>query len=438
MAEYEFYYPGQYSEEDQAVLKAHQEALDRVNNRGEIDIEALSAGKLGPDTPGVSPRVVQVIDYVAEFDRLNYDPDNPLYSDDSYAQACGYEKKITVPMTANVGHYWAEMPYQLRDDLVISGLNHTVYFHKPVYVGDTLYSVADKQWFEDLTPETGSKYRTFGIHGEGRVFNQKGELVASGYSRTKESLARHADPAERNNRAMPNWLCPTWWDRPKHVYTDADWETIQNIWAGEVRRGMEPLYWEDVSVGDRPNPLAEGPVTPLDTVKYHGLDYIGGPSLKKKLGAPGMGRGLVRDESDGMYYGLHGVGHVEELRVEGHRPAFYNHMPVYHVIRMLQNWAGDTAWLRSISWRIMNEMPGYEEIPDFKDPMSYLAQVPGMEDKHINIHGLTGDLILVRAEVVKKYKADGKNRVDLVWWCETIDAEIYQEGYATFDLPSRQ
>lgn len=448
MSEYEVFYPGKYSDEDKALLAEHQKKLDKVNNRGEIDLEALCAGKLGPDTPGVSPRVQTVVDYESTFETLNYDPDNPLYTDSEYAKAAGYNDKITIPMTGNVGMYWAEMPAPLRDNIVVSGLNHTVNFHKPAYVGDTLYAVTDNQWFEEYTPEDGSEYRTFGIFGSGRVYNQRGELVCDGTSRTKESLRRHTDPAKRRDKPIPVWECPKWWDRPMHYYTDADWATIKGIWANENRRGMEPLYWEDVNVGDEPTPIAEGPMTALDQIKYHGLHEIGDVSLKKAMSDPMLGMMLNRDEKDGMYYYHSGVGHLEEGREPGRRAAFYNFMPVNHAIRMLNDWAGDKAWVKTISWRIMNELPGYEkDIPDFpassayvdkvKTP-TYIENVPYLKGQRINIHGLVGDLVLCKAYICDKYVAeDGKHCIDLIWWCETVDGLIYQEGFATLELPSK-
>ena len=439
--EYEIFYPGQYSEEDQKVIEAHQKKLDAVNNRGEIDVQALVNGTIDPETPGLGHGpfgVFKCEEYMCQFDADNYAPDNPLYHDDAYAQAAGFDKRICIPMSGDRGMFWAEMPAELRDNLVVSGLNHVRYFHKPVYPGDTLYSVTDHQEFVELTPEKGSEYRTFGISGSGRIFNQKGELIISGYSRTKESLRRHADPSKRNPTPMPNWECPAWWDlRPRHRYTAEDWARIKEIWANETRRGAEPLYWEDVNVGDSAPEYLEGPISQLDQIKYHGLDEIGSPSLKKVMAHPVMSKTLRIDEY-GEYYEMNGVGHLEDGRIPGHRPAFYNFMPVNHVINALQNWIGDKGWVKMISWRIMNNMPGYEDdIPDFPDPDSYIAKVPALAGKTIDTHGMAGDVILVKTYVTEKYKEDRKNCVKLVWWCETIDGIIYQEGESIVELPSK-
>jgi hypothetical protein len=56
------------------------------------------------------------------------------------------------------------------------------------------------------------------------------------------------------------WDAPAWISRPAHYYTDKDWEFIMGVWSKERRRGAEPLYWEDVEIGDEPAWTADGPI----------------------------------------------------------------------------------------------------------------------------------------------------------------------------------
>jgi hypothetical protein len=67
----------------------------------------------------------------------------------------------------------------------------------------------------------------------------------------------------------------------------------------------------------------------------------------------------------------------------------------------------------------------------------YLDRVPYMKGKYVNTHGLTGDIALVKSYVYDKHVRDGEFFVDLVWWIETIEGDIYAEGGATVRLPSR-
>jgi hypothetical protein len=51
---------------------------------------------------------------------------------------------------------------------------------------------------------------------------------------------------------------------------------------------------------------------------------------------------------------------------------------------------------------------------------------------------LTGDLALVRSYVYDKYFRDGEPLVDLGWWIETIEGDIWLAGGATVRLPSKR
>lgn len=446
MSIYEMFYPGVYSPEDQSVIDSYMARLAKIRELGDnIDVDALVNGKIDPE---VDSRVRadfmgQPIAYgghQSEIDIRNYDPDNPLYSDDAYAKKMGYDGKLCLP-ALEAGGAWREMPAELRDNLVVSCMNCKVEFISPVYPGETLYPINIDAASRDITLESGSEYRTFALEGASRVYNQLGELKQIVTGRVKESLRRHVDPALRNKTPMPNWECPEWWNlRPRHVYTAEDWDTIKAIWGKESRRGDAPLYWEDVEVGSAPLCLLEGPVSQLDQIKYHGHMEAGSPSLKKVMADPVMGSSLPVD-AFGEYYEPNGVGHLEDGRIPNHRPCFFNFMPVNFVIQALNNWIGDAAaaQVKSIEWRIMYDLPGYEDmIPVTDYGTKYVSAVPGMESRHVTSHGMTGDVIWVKSYVAKKYRKDGENIARLVWWLETIDGVIYQEGAAEVSLPERQ
>jgi len=442
MSDYEVFYPGKYDPEDQKTVDDYMARLAAISNSGAVDVKALLSGRINSDN---DPRIrgdflghVTVIEpHSAETERLNFDPHNPLYSDDDYAKSLGYAGKLYIPPVWDLSVNWREAPALLRDNLVVSGLNHRIEFYAPIYPGDTLYPITETAGAKDLTPEKGSEYRTFAVSGGGGVYNQHGELVQRRHSVTLESLRRHANPVSRNKTPAPNWECPEWWNlRPRHKYTKEDWETIRGVWARESRRGDAPLYWDDVNVGDTPLVFLEGPVSQLDQIKYHGHMEAGSPALKEVMGDPVMSQMLLVD-AFGEYYEPNGVGHLEDGRVPGHRPCFYNFMPVNFVVRAIFNWAGDRAKLKSIDWRIMCHMPGYEgAIPEYReDGREYLGRAPSMKGRSVTSHGMAGDVIWVKSYIIGKQKKDGENLVELIWWLETIDGVIYQEGSAVVALP---
>lgn len=443
MSVYETFYPRAFNQDDQKIIDEYMARLYAIRSGGPVDVQGMIDGRVNADN---DPRirgdflgdVTTIEHHQAENERLNYDPHNPLYSDDEYARKMGYAGKIYIPPTYDLSVNWREMPPALRDNLVISGLNHHIEFYAPIYPGDTLYPITEYADARELTPEGGSEYRTFAISGGGSVYNQRGELVQKRYSVTKESLRRHTDPKKRNHIPVPVWECPEWWNlRPRHVYTKEDWETIKDVWSKESRRSETPLYWDEVSIGDQPLKFLEGPVSQLEQIKYHGHMEVGSPALKEVMGDPMLSQTLLLD-AFGEYHEPNGVGHLEDGRIPGHRPCFYNFMPVNFVIRAIFNWAGDRARLKSVDWRIMCQMPGYEDsVPAYDDGRQYIGRVPLLKGKAVTSHGMAGDVIWVKSYVVDKRQTDGENLVELIWWLETIDGVIYQEGSAVVALPGR-
>lgn len=131
--------------------------------------------------------------------------------------------------------------------------------------GDTLYQVNEKQQCVDITPAAGIHYRTLALSGSCKTYNQKGELVSKSACIIKESYRRHKDPAKRNPSGNSAWESPDWWQRKPYQYTDKDWDTIIALWKNEKYRGEEPLYWDDVNVGEQPSPRVPAPFLPMNS-----------------------------------------------------------------------------------------------------------------------------------------------------------------------------
>jgi acyl dehydratase len=261
---WEFYYPGKYDAADTKIFADYKAELDKINNRGDINIQDLISGKL-KDAPGVGgggPGAGKVTyDSMIKMARQCGLGNDPLFTNRDYAKNTKYGDLIAVPLFSSL-EIMPAMPKAkgIGDYMVVNDLCHTMNYYKPFYEGDTLTVVTDGQYFEDTTPTEGSYYRTFVMKGWGRVFNQKGELVAEGASMTNESYRRHKDPAKRNKSGAQAWESPDWWIRKAHLYTDQDYEVIKGYWKNEKSRGATPLYWDDVKIGDQPTPTLTGPV----------------------------------------------------------------------------------------------------------------------------------------------------------------------------------
>lgn len=480
MAKYKIVYPGQYTPEEQAVLDAYKAEKDALNNRGDINVADLIAGRIPKGTPGIGRKDV-ISKRTLEGNYLMPDPTNPLYFDKEYASKSPYGDVIAFPfMVAHDGAFFDAMPYQLRDTLTISGLTHDFDLLKPIYEGDVLYYVTDEQTFTDITPAEGSEFRTFDITGKGRVFNQKGELVCRGRSRVKESLRILAEGS--TTPKMVGQDCPDWWGMaPVEYTTDEKWEVIKKYWSEEKRRGSEPLYWEDVNIGDMPIPTVNGPFKTIE---------VGGPPMMmpegegpEGHGPEGEGHGPMSPDDmpdmppmpEGempMMGGPRGSGETRTIRLQMEDPETFAKMvrceedgnwylpedlPDYSkkrsiimnfhardmACRMMTNWMGDHGWISNVKWRIMRKTPGYDT-PEYPDnPKSFVADVPVSADPNLENwydnqqHGLEYDFIISKGYVTDKFIENGEHYVKLAWWVSRLFGKVYEEGEAIIRLPSR-
>jgi len=467
--DFEILYPGVLSNREKEPVEkylAHNRALEE---RGPIDPQALAAGIVPADTPGLGPTVFVSEDMV-RYNNSKYDPENPLLHDREYARRLGYQDILAMPcFGAHDDTFMAPYPPEARDTLLVSQLNHSVTTYRPIYPGDTLYLVANRRTVTDLTPPQGSIYRHVAIRSEGSVYNQRGEKVNDTVWRVMESI-KVLKPGRRpeNMTFADIWEAPDWNSRPPHYYSDQDWENIIALWAKEKRRGEEPLYWEDVQIGEQPAWTVDGPIieSVMPTSPY-GMGTGGSRTLKKEIMDPQIRQTLIRSESDGIYRtpnpaeqippvpenpgvvaempASKGEGAVDTRDIHkadlSARAPLINFMGRDIAIRHINNWMGDHGWLYNIRWGIMpaETMAAYgKPVPANPDVVRFLDVVPHMRGRDAETHGLTGDLAIVKSYVYAKYVQDGQFLVDLAWWIETITGEIWLTGGATVRLPSRR
>jgi hypothetical protein len=327
--------------------------------------------------------------------------------------------------------------------------------------------VSNKRWVVDRTAPEGSIYRNVTLATWGSVYNQRGEKVNDCTWRVTESLKNYKPGRKPEKFGFPEmWEAPDWVARPAHVYTDADWDFIKGIWAKENPRGAEPLYWEDVKIGDQPTWTADGPIEEsLAPTAPYGLGSGGSRTMRKEIMDPAVFATMSRGE-DGVYRlpnrddyvpavpdgvkpffmvdpdaeETDGAVDTQNIHKAGpDRAALINFLGRDLAQRHMNNWMGYHGWLQNIRWGIMPAEAHAalgKVVP--KDPgcEDFLAKVPFMAGKQALAHGLTGDLALVKSYVYDKYVRNGKYYVDLAWWIEAIEGDIWLAGGATVKLPS--
>jgi len=467
-ADFETIFPGVYTEREAGLVRTYLAANRALEERGPIDVQALAAGALPADTPGFCA-TLEVTEAMVRYNNAKYDPDNPLLNDAGYARSLGYQDILAMPcFGAHDDTFMVPYPPDARDTLLVSQLNHSVTNYAPVHPGDTLYLIANRRSVTDRSPVDGSTYRHVTLVSHGSVYNQRGEKINDTSWRVTESEKIYKpDKRPETVGFLKLWEAPDWTTRPAHSYTDADWDHIKALWAQEHRQGAEPLWWEDVKVGDEPAWTVDGPIDePLSPSKPYGMGIGGSRTLRHEIMDPAVFATMVRDGDDGIYRLPDRCGHVptvpddaspfyvvdtegnglspvldsREIHKSGSdRAVLINILGRDLAVRHLNNWMGDHGWLRNIRWGIM-PAEGHaalgKTVP--KDPGAeyFLGKVPFLAGRHCMAHGLTGDLAIVKSYVYDKRVRDGEFLVELAWWIETIEGEIWTEGGATVKLPS--
>jgi acyl dehydratase len=499
-------YPNKYTEKEKVLVEKYIADNKALEARGQIDIQALIKGTLPKDTPGVVSETLTVTKEMMLYNARKYDPENPVFNDAEYAKKLGYKDIIAFPtFAANDDAVMKAYPGEARDKLLVADLNHNITCYKPIYAGDTLYTVVNKRFFNDITPKDGSTYRSIVIQSEASIYNQRGEKVNDVIFRVTENvriLKEGKTVINDGGGAGPFWESPAWKSRPAHIYTDADWDKIKKLWAGEKRQDATPLYWEDVKVGDYTTKTVEGPIMEsVNPTQPYGMGTGGSRTLKKEIMDPAIFRTMHKDENgiwltanredyvptvpstgsrrgpggggpppsggqgnreggapdqNGPPAGVPGQGGAPGARgsadintadihktTGSERSVVFNFMGRDMAIRNINNWMGDKGWLYNIRWSIMAPSAmaavGKTAVPVSPYSERYVQRVPVLKaaNRVVNAHPLSYDIAIIQAYTERKFEKDGAHFVDLVWWIESIDGYIWEEGGATVKLPSK-
>ena len=185
---------------------------------------------------------------------------NPLFLDEEYAKSSPYGSIILPP---------GMLAMMERVNGATDGLPgcHTIWRHAtlewylPMKLGDTIRSSTCLVDVRDVE----SKF------GGGRAVVQDYETTAK--NQDQEVAGTFKTSWLRFERAKSK-SAGKYMGRPLAHYTPEDIEDIKAQYKVEVRRGSQPLYWEDVQEGEEIPPKIKGPTTTISKIAF---ELVGGP-----------------------------------------------------------------------------------------------------------------------------------------------------------------
>jgi acyl dehydratase len=233
-------------------------------------------------------------------------------------------------------------------------------------------------------------------------FNQDGDRVADADSwcfRTERDHAREKGTKYAEVKA-----------KPPHRYAEDTLREAYELYANEEVRGSTPRYFEDVNAGDELPVMLKGPMTVTGFIAYAqgwGGLYIRANKLAWKLvdQHPGLGianRFGIPDCPERVHW-------EPEFALEVGAPGAYDYGPerCSWLIHQLSNWMGDSGFLRSAHCKIRRHNP-------------------------------EGDILFLKAKVVRTWTEEGRNLVELEQSAHNQDGELSVLGGGVVELPARR
>ncbi len=324
---------------------------------------------------------------------------NPLYRNEDYAKKTKYGCLIAPPCFL-YSVWWAGTGLEMSNDVHGWYAGSEWEWFRPICEGDRI------DW-KTVQP-SDVQLKRGRMAGEQLIVFQEDAFTRKG----GEVIAKHKgwniDAARDDTKAKAKYA-----DLGHvHEYSYEDVKKIRDAQAGEVIRGAEPRYWEDVQVGEELTPVVQGPRNMNDTVVW----LIGSGSLWNK--SDRLSR-IIREchpDMDGIFDPTMKIWLNVELPHLDDRIAREVGVPgaydfgcerITFLSMLLTNWMGDDGFL----WKLRAELRRFN---------------------------MVGDTTWCKGKVVRKYVDDKRYCVDVECWGENQRGEVTIPGRATILLPSRE
>jgi acyl dehydratase len=264
--------------------------------------------------------------------------ENPLFRDPEYATRTRWGHIIAPPMFL----------YAVAAPQGMEGLPGVHAFHcgcswewfKTIHVNDELACVDVPL---DLVEKQGKMGgRQFLQVGRAIYYNQRGEVVAT---QKRETMRVERQAAKERGKYS---------QLTKHSYAAEELRRIDEAYDKEEIRGADPLFWEEVDVGDELTPVVKGPLGQTDMVEF--WVGIGGGQGAHRIRRKYMKRHPlwgVRDPETGVVEPMADV-HYESSKSDAIGVPVAYDLGIQRFTwagHLITNWMGDEGFLRTLSAR---------------------------------------------------------------------------------------
>ena len=340
---------------------------------------------------------------------LGVGDDNPLYTSEDYGADTRWGSQIAPNSMSQIINYpmlGDPMPEHAKKaskslfrgiHVFVSG--GTTEWYRPIYPGDRLYSYQGEESLEVKNSEFAG--RSVIQVSRAVKLNQRGEVVC--VHRVLRVLTERKTAKDRGKYSAIE---------PAN-YTDADLERIDAVYAQETRRGAEPRWWEDVSVGEQLPAMVKGPLTVTEIIAFHSGGYGHVP------------------------YGLKSsrLAYQNRKRI----PAFFikNELGVPDVAQRL-HW--DSEWAKAIGnpmaydYGVMRQTWFHHYLTDWSGDDAFVTR----QQDSMRKFNYQGDAQFLSGEVVGKREENGLFLADVTMKMTNQRDVETSYGEATLALPSRE
>jgi acyl dehydratase len=324
--------------------------------------------------------------------------DNPLWTDPEYGPKTRYGRQV------------APTPFLcvMSTGEIMQGMPGIQAYHsstrwesyKPLYAGDKIH--LDCTFIDFQEKKSDFAPRWFIEVYETLYYNQLDELVAKNIS----GMVRVDRAGTKKKGKFTKLVVPHPWANEERRKIEL--ESLET----DIRRGQEPRFWEDVTVGQELPTMVKGPIRMCDLIAWvsaTSMFFTNSTQCTQRLLERHPGLGMLHPDSNAVE--LIPIVHWDKKAavttglpgaydLGAQRSAWWHHS--------LTNWAGDDGWVK-------------------------------VNDCQYRGFVYMGDALWFKAKVVNKYvDQDGDHCVDIESHTINQRSQDVMPGMSTIALPSRE